>query len=1031
MELLQGEGEIGASLFAAAAGIATLHAVLADLDGEAARMFNPRARSTVLHKALADLRSAEKRLREVMLRPSRHREMTSALTRAEEECEALTGQIREHDLVARAIERKRLIAPLLDAHIERVVELDELAGTPELPESAATQRSDAQGRLHAGAAQLDRIAVAITKLDTELDATDVDDTIIARAAEIQAVNADMSAISKAAADRRKREGELHQARAGLDGAAATAGVEPSEIESLRRPATARRALDRSLSDRDELASRRTSARAHAADAERAQDDALAGIGSAPVAADTQALGAAVTAALRAGALSEQIEESRLQADLHRGEATERLARLDPAPPSIDALRGLAAPVREKVKRITARGVELQRAAESLQSEHERLATEDTELAEERESLALAGEAPTAEALTGSRDVRDGHWSEIRALARGGSPLEPEQADGYERALASADHIADARTDHAAQIERTAAAHARAARLKREHTTLRGRKDELDAWKAALASEWADAWVITGLAATEAEDALTWLDDRDAILDLDRTASKAEARAETLVTREGGHVDELTRLLSAHGREIAPNGALDTLIALGQGVAADAQKQATDRLTLQAALQGAERSVTAAQREQNAAEQAWSAWEDAWPQRRTEAGLPEGATPEAAQEIVRAVNDGLGQLERIADLERRIAGIDSNQSEFEARVAHLCEDLAPDLLALDAQRAASALHTRLADHERRLARREGFLERRDAAQEELAATESESAAAQADMDLLLAAAGCGSVDELPQIETRAARARSLRGEIAEIEQQVAKGGEGRFSDLAADAGDFDREGAALELDELHEQVEQLRAQRDAMKESIGERKSALTEAEIDTAAVQAAEDVQLARAAVKEAAIMHTKAKLAAAVVRRAIDRYRRLHQGPLLQRANELFGRFTLGSFVELFVDVDERERGVLVGRQRDRVLKRVPEMSKGTREQLFLALRIAAIERYVATSGPVPVIFDDVFIESDESRSERIFEALGELATKTQVIVLTHHHHLIEVGRNALKDRLIVRDLPDAAPTLREAAAA
>ncbi len=99
--------------------------------------------------------------------------------------------------------------------------------------------------------------------------------------------------------------------------------------------------------------------------------------------------------------------------------------------------------------------------------------------------------------------------------------------------------------------------------------------------------------------------------------------------------------------------------------------------------------------------------------------------------------------------------------------------------------------------------------------------------------------------------------------------------------------------------------------------------------------------------------------------------------------------------------------------------------------MSKGTREQLFLALRIAAIERYVATSGPVPVVFDDVFIESDPPRSERIFEALGELAATTQVIVLTHHEHLIDVGRRALGDRLVVQDLPDVAPSLREVAAA
>ena len=491
------------------------------------------------------------------------------------------------------------------------------------------------------------------------------------------------------------------------------------------------------------------------------------------------------------------------------------------------------------------------------------------------------------------------------------------------------------------------------------------------------------------------------------------------------------MDALAALLSENGREIVPSATLETLIARGQAVVTDAQQQATARSTRETVLSGAERALVAAQHEQSTAEDAWSAWEDAWPQRRTEAGLPASATPEAAQEIVRAVNDGLGHLERIADLERRIAGIDSNQSEFDARVRHLCEDLAPELLALDAERAASGLHTRLVDHERRHARREGLLERHAAAQDELTATESDSASAQAEIDLLIAAASCKTADELPEIEIRAARARTLRREIAEIEQQVAKVGEARFSDLAASAADFDRERAAVDLDELHEQVEHLREQRDQIKESSGERKSTLAEAEIDTAAVQAAQDVQLARAAVKEAAIAHAKAKLAAAVVRRAIDRYRRLHQGPLLRRANELFGRFTLGSFVELFVDLDEREHGVLIGRQRDRVLKRVPEMSKGTREQLFLALRIAAIERYIATSGPVPVIFDDVFIESDEPRSERIFEALGELATNTQVIVLTHHHHLIEVGRRALKDKLIVSDLPDAAPTLREAVAA
>ena len=113
--------------------------------------------------------------------------------------------------------------------------------------------------------------------------------------------------------------------------------------------------------------------------------------------------------------------------------------------------------------------------------------------------------------------------------------------------------------------------------------------------------------------------------------------------------------------------------------------------------------------------------------------------------------------------------------------------------------------------------------------------------------------------------------------------------------------------------------------------------------------------------------------------------------------------------RFTLASFIEVSIDHDERDGAILVGRERNGRLKRVPEMSDGTREQLFLALRIAAIERYVAASGPVPIVFDYVFLESDEPRSEQIFTTLGELAETMQVVILTHHRHLIELGTRTL----------------------
>ncbi|MGI8557760.1 MAG: AAA family ATPase [Solirubrobacteraceae bacterium] len=1030
-ELLQGRGEIGASLFAAAAGIASLHDTLAQFDGEADQIFSSRGRATVLHRALNELRDAEKRLREAMLRPARHREMTRALENSEKASEELSDRMRDLDLRARAIERKRAIAPLLDGHAERVAELEHLAGTPDLPDTTATERSVAQGRARAGATQLKRAQDTVSKLDDEIEAIAVDDAIVSRAQEIQTLKESISVICKAAGDRRKREGELQEARAGLKTAAAIVGIEPDEIDGLRRPATARRALDHCLSEHGELASRLASAQARTREAKAERSEALSAHESAPRGADVRDLEASITTALKAGTLSERIEAHRLDAELKRAEAIERLTRLTPAPPSIAALRTLPAPAREQAKRAAEERDDLKRAADALEADARRLAVADAELAEEQDHLTLAGEAPTADTLADARELRDGQWSAIRTHAVGGSPTTAEDAERFERSLGAADHLADARISSAAQIERTATIHARAKRLERDRADLIAREAELSDRNARISDEWETTWCETGLPAVLPRDASSWLDERDAILDLERAAAQAETQLTALDARERTLIDALATQLHGLGHEVAMGVGLDTTIARAQAVIDEARRLAMDRAGLKTTLTSAERALIAAERDQSLATTALAGWEATWPQRRADAGLPATASPDAAQEIVRAVDDGLGHARRIADLERRIAGIDGDHSEFDARVRSLCEGLAPELVALDAEPALVALHTHLAEHQLREARREDLIERQSIAQGEVAAIENDIAAAQTELEALLSAANCEHADELPQIETKAARARALRREIAEIEQQVAQVGDGRFSQLADGVTDFDRERAVLDIEELQEQADELRQERDQLKEQLGESKRALGEAETNTAAVQAAQDVELARARVQRAAIAHAKAKLSAAVVRRAIDRYRRLHQDPLLRRANDLFGRFTLASFVELFVDVDDRGQAVLIGRQRDRVLKRVPEMSKGTREQLFLALRIAAIERYVATSGPVPVIFDDVFIESDEPRSERIFGAIGELATKTQVIVLTHHHHLIEVGRRALMDKLVVQDLPDAAPTLREAAAA
>jgi uncharacterized protein YhaN len=73
--------------------------------------------------------------------------------------------------------------------------------------------------------------------------------------------------------------------------------------------------------------------------------------------------------------------------------------------------------------------------------------------------------------------------------------------------------------------------------------------------------------------------------------------------------------------------------------------------------------------------------------------------------------------------------------------------------------------------------------------------------------------------------------------------------------------------------------------------------------------------------------------------------------------------------------------------------------------MSQGTRDQLFLSLRLAAIEQHIEARGPFPVIADDLLVQFDDDRAVATLEVLSELSARTQVLFFTHHKHLVDLA--------------------------
>ena len=102
-----------------------------------------------------------------------------------------------------------------------------------------------------------------------------------------------------------------------------------------------------------------------------------------------------------------------------------------------------------------------------------------------------------------------------------------------------------------------------------------------------------------------------------------------------------------------------------------------------------------------------------------------------------------------------------------------------------------------------------------------------------------------------------------------------------------------------------------------------------------------------------------------------------------------------------MGSFSKLFVDF-EKTPVVLEGQRSDGKLVGISGMSDGTRDQLYLALRLAALELHLNDAIALPFIADDLFINYDDQRSEAGLHALAELSEQTQVVFLSHHDHLV-----------------------------
>ena len=718
---------------------------------------------------------------------------------------------------------------------------------------------------------------------------------------------------------------------------------------------------------------------------------------------------------------QQVEDARgrierVRSSLHPSVASEKDAVEMQVPP-----RARVQAHRDRVQDWERRNREVAQELAKVEQEIERLRRDFNQVVSRERAI-------TVEELERAREYRDGLWRLVKKKYIENVPLSGDDVSGladvpedlaaaFEPATRSADELADRRFDNAEAAGRLAELSRTVAEREFDVAQLHARRKGLAREGEGLDADWEALWGETPLEALPPDAMLEWLDTRDELLEaVERRAEAAGAlEMQGKVARDAN--ESVAAELSVLGidRAAMAHDALPVILERADSVRREHEQKAEAKVRLDESLREAVTLVERRRHELDRAEQARLRWQEAWSAALTTLGFAAESEPEAVSARIDVIDQMREKAGRISDLRhQRIGKINRDIADFEAVVANMVGEVAGDLAGAASDEALLEIEKRLEAAERTRDLRERKVKETGNVENEVRVLVEERKRARESIGHLRNAAGVESDEELRRAIGRSDSLRSLRGELDATLHGLRLEGDGR-TPIA-----LERECEGIEVDGLAAREESTAAELTSLRDRLAAAAEARAQAREefqaaggDDAAARAEARRQEALAEIRDVSARYVRVRGSALLMQWAIDRYRREKQAPLLRRAGRLFATITRASFDSLRVDYDEKDQPYLTGLRPSGEVVRVSGMSSGTVDQLYLALRIAAVEDYLDHGQAMPFVADDLFINFDDDRAGAGFRVLGELSRKTQVLFFTHHSHLLDIARGELRDSM------------------
>lgn len=735
-----------------------------------------------------------------------------------------------------------------------------------------------------------------------------------------------------------------------------------------------------------------------------------------------------------GDLEGSLEKLKNEIAEKRAELTKKLSAQTLWKKSLEELLTTPFPINETRERYLREWTNLEDEIKETEKNLEQLQQDLDKVNFELKMLEAGGPVPIEEDLKDARAHRDFGWTLIKDKWLEGKTRDEDEknfagekplAEAYEQAVKKTDEIADLMRKESDRSARRAHYLLQVEKLNNDIAKTEKLLSEKKNTFAELKERWQKEWAPSGIEPLTPLEMKEWLTlfyqpMTDGISEL----QKIEQEYSYLLKERDSYIEQLKKMLVSQGiftdKEAPATPSLKTLLIMIEDYLDQTRRQQMEFEHAKNTVKDLENrfahhkdKLQTAKEKLVEKQEAWNNWRKQYP------ALPEPI--HIAVNYIEKLKELFYGLAEINRLQQSIKQKEEECVRFEEAVRLLADCLEEDLSSTGIEEFVRYARNRLDLAKKAKAEYDTIYEETNQLKDNVQALENEVAKFKEEIQSYLEKYQCADEEALRHMVERSKEFKQLDQARKEKEMQLQETGDflpiAQLEKEVEEAEAF--EVVAEKIVQLEEEIENLEKRIQQLTENISELKlqfEAMDGSQSD-AAVKAQEAEEYL-AEIDQYWTEYLRVEMARRLLQRAIDEFREKNESNVIERAGLYFKKLTLGRYEGIGIEYEGNEP-YIEALGEDGINRRVPELSDGTRDQLFLALRLAFIEQQLEQAEPIPLIIDDILVNFDDDRTIAALEIFQNLAEKTQVLYFTHHKSIVEyANRLPNRERVKIHDL-------------